>query len=222
MSKSWMRSTMLLPIVWSLTACAAVAQTVDTVSPQASLECFIESREAGLAGSECPEGVVPAEAIAVAPVRYGPSVVSIVVTGLEDIALSSDNHSVRLSAVSWLGVLGLADQESGRPLPGSVPRLVGIYDRTTDSDSRDLIIKLMIQQEERPAAVAFLADVASTHEAGEAGQFSLAVLAVGALSKMGPEGAAELRELHSEGAVIDRRAKARLEELAEVDFQVKQ
>lgn len=222
MRRSLKRSTWLLPMVWTLTACAAAAQSVEQVSPQASLACFVESREAGLPGSECGEGVVPAEAIMMVPARYDPAVISTVVEGLEDLALTSDNIALRTGAVAWLGALGVADEEAGRPMPGSVERLAGLYERTTWSDTRDQVIKLMIHQDDRASALRFLADVARSDPGRNTGGIPPAGTAIWILTNMDSEGVAVLRQLHVEGSVTNPQAKASLERMAEADFQVKE
>lgn len=220
MSQRWKRGTWRLIVLWPLSVCTASAQTVSQDAAQASLDCFAESLELGLSGSECADGIVPAEAMMNVPGLYDPSDVRAVAEGLESLALNSSHSAVRIGAVWWLGVLGIEDAEAGRPLPGSVARLIGLYERTTWPIIRSRIIKLMIRQDDRPAALEFLTDVARRDDQWENLLGSPAATAIWALKNMGSDGVSVLRQLHCEGSVANRQAKASLERLAEAEFEI--
>jgi hypothetical protein len=162
-----------------------------------------------------------------------PSVVNAQLDSLERVALTSSSPDERRAAITRISAPGWmrSDQVEGRPAvryPGIVARLARIYRQSDDYWTRYSIIRLLIPQVERADAVAFLEEVAQEPGAEPAtppdvalieDKWSLQALAIGALTRVGPDGEASLRRLHGAGTVRERTARAELEHLASRGFR---
>jgi hypothetical protein len=164
-----------------------------------------------------------------------PSVVNTQLDSLEKVALTSGSPDARRAAVTRISAPGWirSDQPEG-PVspevryPGIVARLVRIYQQSDDYWMRYSIIRLLIPQVERAHAIAFLEQVAQEPGTEPAAppdvaliedKWSLQALAIGALTRIGPEGEASLRRLHAAGTVRERTARTQLERLAARGFR---
>lgn len=144
----------------SVAACAARAQSLESATPEAALQCFEDSRVAGKTVSDCP-GTIPAEGIVNSPVSFPSATVVAVADGLEELALTSRDWRVRFEAALWLSKLGESDPKRGRPVPGTVDRLAALFSQTPDSNVRHAIVTTMPPQADRSAAISFLMDAAT-------------------------------------------------------------
>jgi len=124
---------------------------------------------------------------------------------LERVAITSTDPNQRSSAIirisapgrAWYHVQGKDTTDPTVTYPGIVAGLKRVYDAVGPRD-REVVVSLLSLQAERGEAVAFLTEVATRNtEMGEVAP--LALVAVSALSRMGSEGAAALRQIHSTG-----------------------
>lgn len=169
-----------------------------------------------------------------------PAVVNARLDSLEQIALTSNNPEARSAAVLAISAPGrwwqrTQDDQKTPPTavryPGIVARLARIYRQSDDYGVRYSIISLMMPQAERAEAVSFLEEVVeepgpdpvqprpgAAVVANDA-VFPLAYEAVGALTRMGPQGRAALQRLYVSGTVREPMARALLEKLARQGFE---
>lgn len=161
-----------------------------------------------------------------------PSAVNAKLDSLERIALTSRNADQRRAAVTRLSAPGWmrSDREGPREVryPGVVTRLARVYRQSDDYWTRYSIIRLLIPQVERTQAVGVLEHIAREPGPDTAtppgvavieDKWSLQTLAIGALARMGADGAESLRRLHASGSVQDATARAALAHLAAREFR---
>lgn len=174
------------------------------------------------------------EAFAQAHRIVPPALVNTMLDSLERVALTSPEADQRRAAITRISAAGWTRRGpdsavSLPPYPGIVARLARIYRQTDDWSVRHAIMSLIIPQAERAEAVAFLAEVAREPPAQappegvflDAPPSPLPAEAVGALTRMGPEGRAALQRLHNEGAVREPTARVYLDRLAQQGFHKK-
>lgn len=156
---------------------------------------------------------------------YGPpAAVAVRQDSLLEIALNSPDAVARAAAIrgiaspgtAWYFMHGVESEAAPIHYPGTVARLARIYQVGSRSD-RETITRALARQAERAEAVRLLGAIAGSEDLGN--DRPLAPAAVGALSTMGADGAAELRALHA--AVGDSRPLIRrqLEELARTGYR---
>ena len=132
--------------------------------------------------------------------------------GLELLALTSDDVTVRRSATLNIGMFGA--QRWDDPMPGTVARLRRLYNQTDDETVQIAVMTSMRLVAEESQAAAFLRRIAM--QAGEDRDFHTAPSsAIYGLSVLGDAGSTTLRELHAGNLVRDPRAATQLELLAE-------
>ena len=136
--------------------------------------------------------------------------------GLEDLATHGEQYDLRIAAVVALFSTGARGK--GRPLDGTVQRLVRVYETATDGSVRSAILMLMPGVADRVGGVIFLEQLAS-EEPGARGYPWSVRNALGALAGMDEEGRAALRRLHQASTVVDPEARAFLAEVAARDFR---
>lgn len=151
--------------------------------------------------------------------RFSRAYVDSLLVGLEQIALTSDDESLRTRATSKL--VGTASDRYGMvPIPGAMQRIRRIYRQTSDPAVRSLIVASLSRVADRTAAVAWLREIArqgpKTEDFPDA-----AHQAITTLIATGEEGRAVLRELHRNRASLpDPKVRVDLEVLAAEDFPV--
>lgn len=133
------------------------------------------------------------------PESFPPGVRDDVFDGLEKLALEGVGSDGYQQALATL-LLGAGSKRSTQPMPGVVDRAKRLYDRAEARVVRLAIIGGLGSVADREGASAFLSELA-TRRGLEAQH------AVGSLQRLGPEGEASLRRLHSEGSVISPRAR---------------
>jgi hypothetical protein len=142
-----------------------------------------------------------------------------VADGLERMALRADvPEGGRLAAVSYLAMAGAASVE--KPLRRTAARLGRIYRASGDHGLRTSVLMLSWTISDRAGIVPLLREVATTpvdtsHPIGLDDDSDPAVIAVGALSKMGVTGRSVLAELLRNGSVRSPRAQAQLRRVLE-------
>lgn len=193
-----------------------IAQDTDIVSD--ALDCFEQSRRDGKRYSECAPGVVRVEVLISSRDRFDASIYEEVRDGLERLALSSDDRTVRISAVHWLARPGhKLDPADPTAEAGIVNRLSALYSQANQVDVRRSIIALMEYQAEKAEAIGFLTFVAESSESS-GGHFPAPYLAATTLAKMGPEGQAVLQDLHASGTGGER-VQRYLDRIAEKNYR---
>lgn len=156
--------------------------------------------------------------IFVHPAQYPRSTVEELLDGLERLALTSADTLVRPAAASLVGVAGWATSKS--PLGGIVARQARIYRKTSDPMVRAAIVSSLTGAAETRPAAAFLRTIAL--QSSRRGDFPNApVAAIRALTRLGDEGPATLRELHQSGQVHDREASAFLAQLSKTGYRLR-
>jgi hypothetical protein len=137
-----------------------------------------------------------------------------VAEGLERMALRANApEDAKLAAVSYLAMAGAASVE--KPLRTTAARLGRIYRASRDPGVRASVLMLSWTISDRVGIVPLLREVATTavdtsHPMGLDDDSDPAVVAVGALSKMGETGQAVLSELLRNGSVRSPRAQAQI------------
>jgi len=132
------------------------------------------------------------------PERYSQARVDSVVTGLEQIARTSSSGFVTATTVSAIMHAGSADHST----PRIFEREIQFYRSTDNLVVRGTILSLMPDQKDRARAIAFLKSV--TAQSGSQRDYENAPFhAAEALSHMGHDGRAALRDLRSKGLIKD-------------------
>lgn len=136
---------------------------------------------------------------------------------LEAIALSTAPERERVEAIYGIAFFGR--KKEAAPVASVVPRLVRIYHGITHKNLRLEIVTLMADQANPSAVAAFLVEVAKepashvdTMDDDIMGP--LQFRAVRRLEWLGPDGRAQLRSLHDQGVVTERRARLHLDSIA--------
>ena len=138
---------------------------------------------------------------------------------LVTVATTGDDPKTRIRAV-WT-LLFAGNRNSPPNFAGVVARASRIYWATSDSFSKDGMLRLMAVQAERAAAAAFFAEVVTRepgHPDGEAwvmefdelGSGTLPMLAVWGLEGLGPTGDSVLRVLATDSTIPDAHARSLL------------
>lgn len=149
--------------------------------------------------------------------QYPARMVSELLSGLERLALESGHPRVRTEAAAISGTAG--SRNAPNPMPGTVARLIRLYQRSQDPSVRRLIVFAMPHAAERAAAVAFVRFVALQDPENQ--DFPGAIgLALGTLETMDEEGRTVLRELHEKQLVKDPLARWDLENLAKRGYRI--
>ncbi|MEW5927754.1 MAG: hypothetical protein AB1941_09730 [Gemmatimonadota bacterium] len=211
----------LLPFVLVCTACAPLkgqerpsrSSQQETRSSQEILTRFVAER-----GS--PDGRATAEIIDifVDPGKYPQTTVDALLDGLEHLALTSADSLIRSAAASKIGMAGWSSRKP--PLPGIVARQVRLYRRSSDPMVRARIVSSLTGAAETQAAAAFLRTIAL--QSSRRGDFPNApIAAIRALTRLGEDGPATLRELHQSGQVHDREASAFLAQLSKTGYRLR-
>lgn len=216
----YLRRFMFIGIVAAMsTVSTSVAFGQETeASAEAALACFEQSRRDGEVFSACPPGVLSAEAIVRVRGEFPAATYEAVLSGLEQLALMSDDSKTRAGAVIVLA--GLGDSRSKEPLADTVDRLRRIYEQSNDMPVRALIARLMCCQVATGQAIEFLKLVAKDNrQEDRSATWPPAHWALTALEIMGPEGRAALQSLHAEGNVENARARGYLEYLSKNSFR---
>lgn len=150
--------------------------------------------------------------------KYRPIVVDSILDGLERLALTSDNLSVRTSAAIWLGTPG----ETDPPMPGIVVRLERVYRSSEDFAVRRALLTPAMWQRDTAAAVSFLELVARDDRPEDrVSDEPPPLIAVQHLADLGPRGRVVLERLNQEGSVKNRRARVQLDWLAKRDYRMR-
>jgi hypothetical protein len=142
-----------------------------------------------------------------------------VADGLERMALRADApEGVRLAAVSYLAMAGATSVE--KPLRTTAARLGRIYRASRDRGVRTSVLMLSWTIADRAGILPLLREVATaavdtSHPIGLDDDSDPAVIAVGALSKMGETGRSVLTGLLRDGSVRSPRAQAQLRRVLE-------
>ncbi|MGD8869236.1 MAG: hypothetical protein PVI01_16565 [Gemmatimonadales bacterium] len=155
--------------------------------------------------------------------------VNAVLDSLERVALTSNDHDQRVTAVLgvsapgrfWLYTQPGAEEPPAEiRYPGIVDRLARIYRQSDDYWLQLAIIDLMALQAERARAVDFLEQVARESHPEDAGtEWPLPLEAVIRLAEMGAEGRAAVERLHAQNAVRNPSARAHVEGLIRRGFK---
>lgn len=220
MSPSLAAATALTLVVLSGTACAPLtAQELAaapgqqaTRSPEELLVRFAEEERSGVAG-QASEDIFR---IFRDPVKYPRATVEALLNGLERLALTSNHPYVRTAAAATISMAGWSTSKS--PLSGIVARQVRIYQRTSDPMVRSAVVSSLTGAAETKSASAFLRTIAL--QSSRRGDFPNApISAIRALTRLGEDGPATLRELHQNGQVRDREALGFLEQLSKTGYR---
>lgn len=150
---------------------------------------------------------------------------------LLEVALTTSDANERLRAITRIAMVGtfsyLAHREnpnSEPPVryPGVVGRLDQIYSKTSNSGTKDFILRHMPLQSERVEAADFLAQVArSKNSRAETGHIPVQLTAIHALEKMGPVGRTELQRIWATSGVTNPLARRALMKLSENGWKLK-
>lgn len=194
-----------LPAAEEIVRCFAETYAADS---EASPSC--ESLSAGVTGLQA------------SPERYPASLVQSVMNGLADLAVSHSDKRVRRSAAVSIAVSGMA---AAQPV-GVVQRMRAVYDRSADPDVRAVLVNYSPLQNETEEATRFLVHVATGDRGRDVAPFPDEVLALDALSKIGPTGRAALEQIHASQSLKTEAAKKQLGQLARggfhpIDYRVK-
>lgn len=130
-----------------------------------------------------------------------------ILSGLENLALNADVQRVRTAAATSLVFTG----DTRRPdhLPGAFARSMRVYRQSRDPLVRATMLPILPFYAEQGQVVAFLKSVA-TQSPSEQDYPDASSQAISALTYMGQEGRAALRELHESKGVRDPAAEALL------------
>ena len=184
---------------------------------QAALACFEEANRTGSKGCQEPPEVALAHIFSTEPSRSDASLVGAVLDGLEQLALLSDDQSVRSAAVLAISTRGLKTYPW--PISNTVLRLARVYHQSTDWEVRYIVVQRMAHQVEEGEAIAFLEAVAQEDNPLDRGSDLPATrLALESLNRMGAPGRTVLERLHAQGTVPGI-AKGYLEYLKQGDFK---
>lgn len=145
--------------------------------------------------------------------RSNPAQLDSALAGLETIALSADDPSARLLAARMLHLTGVGS----RPLPGTVARVVRVYQKSKDREVKHTLLSLMVWTAERGPAVAFLKDVATQPDA-TADYPGAARDAIQTLQHAGPQGRAALQDLSGRRLIRSPDAERYLQHLERMDL----
>jgi hypothetical protein len=147
--------------------------------------------------------------------------------GLERLALTSDNDTMRREATSLIAFAGQVGRPSP-PVPGVFPRLLRIYRSNTAWLVRALIRDQMPEQAERRAAAAFLRSIAAEPDTGSGtgphGYFAIGdprTEAVARLAEMGEEGRSVLQAMHRNREARSPQVRIMLDDMARRGFPVR-
>lgn len=189
----------------AVSAPPARAQEVDV---QASIDCFVTKLTDRLQRPEqrtnppCPPGVLAAPAY-LRPGRYDAAVVVSVLDGLEQLAMTASNRSVRISAVSSIASAGREHtylKSESQIVP--VPWLLRLYQTAASPDVKLAALDGLGRQQDRRAAAEALGMIANDQPARRTDfHRSYPAMAVIHLRFMGPEGEVVLRRLLTEDRV---------------------
>jgi hypothetical protein len=138
--------------------------------------------------------------------KYPRAKLDSLLAGLEHIVFTGRTEYLRMQAAGALTVAG----EGDHALPDAVDRVVSIYRRSSDVLVREIILRNMMRQHDRPRAIAFLKTVA-LEEPSRDGVYGAPTSAVGTLRYMGTEGRSALVELRDSGRVHDPNARAAIQ-----------
>lgn len=134
--------------------------------------------------------------------------------GLEDLAVSGNPPRLRADAAIRLSIPG--SKRAAHPVPGVFARLQRVYRRSTDPQTRSVLIAVMAESTERQNAANFLERIAKQEPA----DFSEAQYkAIQSLRRLDEEGRAALQRLHETQAVREPKAKLTLAILAKEGFR---
>lgn len=135
--------------------------------------------------------------------RSRPAFTDSLLSGLENLALKSEDRDIRVNATTTLASAGY---QVDHPVPNVFDRVARIYRSTDDWSVRMHIILSSSWMAERSKAIRLLKSVAAQH--GTSRDYEDAPWhAVGSLHKMGAEGRVALRDLQRQGTVRDPKAQ---------------
>lgn len=154
--------------------------------------------------------------------RFSNREMQVILDSLMQVALTSPDGDERTEVILKIKSAGsLSRRSEDIEYTGVVRRLRTIYNQEPTPLLRDLIVRVLHYLDDDAEKRAFLRMVAMETERVSSGTelYSLPQLAVGMLSRMGPEGRAVLQELDSTDAVKNPRARAKLQELKENEWK---
>lgn len=151
------------------------------------------------------------------PGAYGHARLRPFLEQLEGVAVNHPSRHLAAEAAYALSIPGTRAVDA--PVPGTVERLIEVYNRTRHGVARAVVVGSMIDQSERAAAIPFLESVA-TMPRNATGPDLAQRLAIYALASMGEEGRRVLRRLHESGVITEPEARYQLEVIARKGYRV--
>lgn len=151
------------------------------------------------------------------PGAYGHARLRPFLEQLKDVAVNHPAERLAAEAAYALSIPGTRAVDA--PAPGTVERLIEVYNRTQHGVVRAVVVGSMIDQSEREAAIPFLESVATTPR-NATGPDLAQRLAIYALASMGDAGRQVLRRLHERRAIRDPEARYQLEVIARNGYRL--
>lgn len=151
------------------------------------------------------------------PGAYGHARLRPFLEQLKDVAVNHPAERLAAEAAYALSIPGTRAVDA--PAPGTVERLIEVYNRTQHGVVRAVVVGSMIDQSEREAAIPCLESVATTPR-NATGPDLAQRLAIYALASMGDAGRQVLRRLHERRAIRDPEARYQLEVIARNGYRL--
>lgn len=196
----------------------AMAQNKPSVDVAAALDCFARDRTMTQVIERCAANEQRPNRVLLRPREYASQVVTGLLDGLQELAISHGNQEVRIFAALELARVGLATRDVSRRI--SVISRFGPLYAASDFGVRVTLIGMAPDQAEQADAVRFLRGILESVDSLDAlGEAPLWYMAVRSLMRMGDNGRRALQGIHDARSAGHEAARRYLQGLVERGFR---